>query len=149
MTNVKVVIDWLKTGAPGLEHVFGDGIPEFPFGLGLGLPGCAEVMLAYQIIVALASPQWPAPGKTVPGAPSDSRLRYQQQFNFGRGDTLKSVVRCVRAHGRERRVMALVKIRGSAHSGDLREPAARASDTQIGAALTGQEVLLDGEPTAR
>ena len=99
----KVAVDWLKTGAPGLEHVFDDDIPEFSFGLGLGLPGCAEVMLAHQIIVALASPQRPAPGLAVPGEPSESRLRYQQQFNFGRGNTLKSVVRCVRAHGRARR----------------------------------------------
>ena len=103
MTNRKVAMDWLKTGAPGLEHVFDDDIPEFYFGLGLGLPGCAEIMLAHQMIVAQASPQWPAPGLTVSGEPSDSRLRYQQQFNFGRGDTLKSVVCCVRAHGRARR----------------------------------------------
>ena len=59
------------------------------------------------------------------------------------------MARCVRAYGRARRVMALVKICHNAHSGDLREPAVRARDIQIGAPLTGQEVLLDDEPTAR
>ena len=69
----KVAVDWLKTGASGFEHVFDDAIPKFSFGLGLGLPGCTEVMLTHQIIVELASPQWPVPDITVPGEPSNSR----------------------------------------------------------------------------
>ena len=48
-----------------------------------------------------------------------------------------------------RRVMAVVRIRGSARSGGSRKHAVSVSGAQIGTALTNQGVLLAGRPACR
>ncbi len=55
----------------------------------------------------------------------------------------------IEVDSRLRRVMAVVKVRGSAHSDQLREYTIDADGIQIGAMLTEQEGLLGGRPTDR
>ena len=57
------------------------------------------------------------------------------------------VQRYIEVESRLRRVMAVVKVRGSAHSDSLREFTINDSGLQLGAALPEQEGLLGGRPT--
>lgn len=59
------------------------------------------------------------------------------------------VQRYIEVESRLRRVMAVVKVRGSAHSDELREYVIDGNGIQIGAMLTDQEGLLGGRPTDR
>jgi circadian clock protein KaiC len=59
------------------------------------------------------------------------------------------VQRYIEVESRLLRVMAVVKLRGSAHSDQLREFRIDAGGIQIGAMLPGQEGLLGGRPTSR
>ncbi len=57
------------------------------------------------------------------------------------------VQRYIEVESRLRRVTAVVKVRASAHSDDLREYSIDARGLQIGQTLPGQEGLLGGRPT--
>jgi len=57
------------------------------------------------------------------------------------------VQRYIEVDSRLRRMIAVVKLRGSAHSDELREFTIDATGLQIGSKLTGQEGLLGGRPT--
>ncbi len=57
------------------------------------------------------------------------------------------VQRYIEVDSRLRRVMAVVKVRASAHSDQLREYSINADGIQIGQTLAGQEGLLGGRPT--
>ncbi len=82
MTKVKAIINRLATGVPGLDDVFGGGLPEFSFNLIAGPPGSGKTTLAHQIMFALATPTRPALYFTVLGEPPLKMFRYQQQFDF-------------------------------------------------------------------
>ncbi|OWW18284.1 ATPase domain-containing protein [Noviherbaspirillum denitrificans] len=81
MSN-KVQIKRLVTGIPGLDSLFGGGIPEFSFNLIAGTPGSGKTTLAHQMMFALTSTESRALFFTVLGEPSLKMLRYQQQFSF-------------------------------------------------------------------
>ena len=57
--------------------------------------------------------------------------------------------RYIEVDSRLRRVMAVVKVRASAHSDELREYHIDDDGIQIGAVLADQEGLLGGRPTER
>jgi circadian clock protein KaiC len=78
----KVQIKRLSTGVPGLDELFGGGIPEFSFNLIAGTPGSGKTTLAHQMMFSLAAPDSRALFFTVLGEPSLKMLRYQQQFSF-------------------------------------------------------------------
>ncbi len=59
------------------------------------------------------------------------------------------VQRYIEVESRLRRVMAVVKVRGSAHSDSLREFTITESGIQLGVALPDQEGLLGGRPTRK
>ena len=59
------------------------------------------------------------------------------------------VQRYIEVESRLRRVMAVVKVRASAHSDELREFTIDESGIRIGEMLAGQEGLLGGRPTKR
>ncbi|MBW6493150.1 MAG: AAA family ATPase [Burkholderiaceae bacterium] len=80
--TTKVTINLLHTGVPGLDEVFGGGLPEYSFNLVAGPPGCGKTTLAHQIMFALATPERSALYFTVLGEPPLKMLRYQQQFDF-------------------------------------------------------------------
>ena len=82
MTRVKAIINRLATGVPGLDEVFGGGLPEFSFNLIAGPPGSGKTTLAHQMMFALATPERPALYFTVLGEPPLKMFRYQQQFDF-------------------------------------------------------------------
>ena len=82
MTRVKAIIHRLATGVPGLDEVFGGGLPEFSFNLIAGPPGSGKTTLAHQMMFALATPERPALYFTVLGEPPLKMFRYQQQFDF-------------------------------------------------------------------
>lgn len=81
MSN-NVHIKRLVTGIPGLDSLFGGGIPEFSFNLIAGTPGSGKTTLAHQIMFALTGTESRALFFTVLGEPSLKMLRYQQQFSF-------------------------------------------------------------------
>lgn len=81
MSN-KVKINRLVTGIPGLDALYGGGIPEFSFNLIAGTPGSGKTTLAHQMMFALTSAQSRSLFFTVLGEPSLKMLRYQQQFSF-------------------------------------------------------------------
>ena len=59
------------------------------------------------------------------------------------------VQRYIEVDSRLRRVMAVVKVRASAHSNELREYRIGADGIRLGAMLVDQEGLLGGKPTRR
>jgi circadian clock protein KaiC len=59
------------------------------------------------------------------------------------------VQRYIEVESRLRRVLAVVKVRDSAHSDELREYSIDDSGIQIGTTLTGHEGLLGGRPATR
>jgi circadian clock protein KaiC len=59
------------------------------------------------------------------------------------------VQRYIEVESRLRRVLAVVKVRGSAHSNELREYSIDGSGLRIGAMLADQEGLLGGRPTRK
>ena len=59
------------------------------------------------------------------------------------------VQRYIEVESRLRRMIAVVKVRGSGHSDELREFVIDGSGIHIGAMLTDQEGLLGGRPTTR
>jgi circadian clock protein KaiC len=81
MSN-NVHIKRLVTGIPGLDSLFGGGIPEFSFNLIAGMPGSGKTTLAHQMMFALTSAESRSLFFTVLGEPSLKMLRYQQQFSF-------------------------------------------------------------------
>jgi circadian clock protein KaiC len=91
----KVKIHLLTTGVPGLDDIFGGGLPEFSFNLIAGAPGCGKTTLAHQIIFANATPQKPALYFTVLGEPALKMLRYQQQYSFFDPDKLNTAIRFI------------------------------------------------------
>jgi circadian clock protein KaiC len=82
MTRTAANIKRLATGVPGLDEVFGGGLPEFSFNLIAGPPGSGKTTLAHQMMFALATPERPALYFTVLGEPPLKMFRYQQQFEF-------------------------------------------------------------------
>ncbi len=93
--TIKVSINRLSTGVPGLDQILGGGLPEFSFNLIAGPPGCGKTTLAHQIMFALATPERPALFMTVLGEPSLKMLRYQQQFDFFDSDKINKSIRFV------------------------------------------------------
>ena len=77
-----VSIRRLSSGVPGLDNLFGGGLPEFSFNLIAGTPGSGKTTLAHQIMFSLANPNNRALFFTVLGEPPLKMLRYQQQFAF-------------------------------------------------------------------
>ena len=82
MTTAVATINRLATGVPGLDEVFGGGLPEFSFNLIAGPPGSGKTTLAHQMMFALATAERPALYFTVLGEPPLKMFRYQQQFEF-------------------------------------------------------------------
>ena len=72
----------MPTGAPGLDEIFGGGLPEYSFNIVAGAPGCGKTTLVHQFVFANASPERPALYFTILGEPAVKMLRYQQQFSF-------------------------------------------------------------------
>jgi len=95
MTKVKVKINRLHTGVPGLDEALGGGLPEFSFNLIAGSPGSGKTTLAHQMMFALATVERPALYFTVLGEPPLKMLRYQQQFNFFDLDKLNRSIRFI------------------------------------------------------
>ena len=93
--TLKVSINRLATGVPGLDTVLGGGLPEFSFNLIAGPPGCGKTTLAHQMMFALATPERPALYFTVLGEPPLKMLRYQQQFAFFDTDAINKSVRFI------------------------------------------------------
>lgn len=93
--SIKVMINRLTTGVPGLDEVLGGGLPEYSFNLIAGPPGCGKTTLAHQIMFALATPQRPALYFTVLGEPPLKMLRYQQQFDFFNSEAIDRSVRFI------------------------------------------------------
>ena len=91
----KVNIRRLTTGVPGLDNLFGGGLPEFSFNLLAGTPGSGKTTLAHQMMFSLASPDNRALFFTVLGEPPLKMLRYQQQFSFFDIDKVNASIRFV------------------------------------------------------
>ncbi len=90
-----VTINRLATGVPGLDAVLGGGLPDYSFNLIAGPPGSGKTTLAHQLMFALASPERPALYFTVLGEPALKMLRYQQQFDFFRGEEINRSIRFI------------------------------------------------------
>ena len=71
----RVKIRKLPTGVPGLDEIFGGGLPEYSFNIIAGAPGGGKTTLAHQIMFANATPESPALYFTVLGEPSIKMLR--------------------------------------------------------------------------
>ena len=93
--NDRVVIRRVPTGVPGLDEIFGGGLPEYSFNIIAGSPGCGKTTLAHQIMFANASVKTPALYFTVLGEPGIKMLRYQQQFSFFDQSKLDGAIRFV------------------------------------------------------
>jgi circadian clock protein KaiC len=93
--KVKATINRLATGVPGLDDVFGGGLPEFSCNLIAGPPGSGKTTLAHQMMFALATPQRSALYFTTLGEPPLKMLRYQQQFGFFDSDQVNRTVRFI------------------------------------------------------
>jgi len=78
----KVEIVSLPTGVPGLDEIFGGGLPEFSLNMIAGMPGSGKTTLVHQIAFANATVERPALYFTVLGEPVLKMLRYQQQFSY-------------------------------------------------------------------
>ncbi|WP_438008078.1 ATPase domain-containing protein [Sorangium sp. So ce321] len=85
----------LSTGIPGLDKVFGGGLPEYSFNLIAGPPGAGKTTLAHQLTFANASAERPALYFTVLGEPSLKMLRYQQQLGFFDPEKVGTVIRFI------------------------------------------------------
>jgi len=92
MSQQRVKINKLPTGAPGLDDILGGGLPEFSFNILAGAPGSGKTTLAHQLIFANATPERPALYFTVLGEPALKMLRYQQQYTFFDIEKLNSAV---------------------------------------------------------
>src|SRR5579871_1800243 len=79
---LKVSINALPTGVPGLDEVLGGGLPEYSFNLIAGAPGTGKTTLAHQILFSLASSERQALYFSVVGEPVLKMLRYQQQMAY-------------------------------------------------------------------
>ena len=93
--SMKVKINRLPTGVPGLDEILGGGLPEFSFNIIAGAPGCGKTTLAHQIMFANATPERPALYFTVLGEPAIKMLRYQQQFDFFDSESINHSVRFI------------------------------------------------------
>ncbi|MEP6535803.1 MAG: ATPase domain-containing protein [Bryobacteraceae bacterium] len=93
--QVKVKINKLPTGVPGLDEILGGGLPDFSFNIIAGAPGCGKTTLAHQFVFANATPERPALYFTVLGEPALKMLRYQQQYAFFDLSKLNSAVRFI------------------------------------------------------
>src|SRR5688500_18072899 len=78
----KVAIRLLRSGVPGLDEVFGGGIPEFSLNLIVGGSGSGKTTLGHQIMFANATTEHQAIFFTVVGEPPIKMLRYMQQLSF-------------------------------------------------------------------
>ncbi|WP_063815702.1 ATPase domain-containing protein [Sorangium cellulosum] len=85
----------LSTGIPGLDKVFGGGLPEYSFNLVAGPPGAGKTTLVHQLTFANASAERPALYFTVLGEPSLKMLRYQQQMGFFDPEKVGTVIRFI------------------------------------------------------
>jgi circadian clock protein KaiC len=93
--KIKATINRLATGVPGLDDVFGGGLPEFSCNLIAGPPGSGKTTLAHQMMFALATAQRSALYFTALGEPPLKMLRYQQQFGFFDSDQVNRTVRFI------------------------------------------------------
>src|SRR5688500_20317648 len=93
--HAPVRIGRLPTGVPGLDEIFGGGLPEYSFNIIAGAPGSGKTTLAHQIIFANATPERPALYFTVLGEPAIKMLRYQPQFSFFDQSTLAGAGRFI------------------------------------------------------
>jgi len=124
MTRVKAIIHRLATGVPGLDEVFGGGLPEFSFNLIAGPPGSGKTTLAHQMMFALATPERPALYFTVLGEPPLKMFRYQQQFDFFDTEKINQAVHFINlaeetATGDLTKVLARVVAEVEAHGPSL------------------------------
>ena len=91
----RVTIRRLPTGVPGLDEIFGGGLPEYSFNIVAGGPGCGKTTLVHQVMFANANPERPALYFTILGEPAVKMLRYQQQFSFFDQSKLDGAVRFI------------------------------------------------------
>jgi circadian clock protein KaiC len=91
----RVKIHQMPTGVPGLDEIFGGGLPENSFNIVAGAPGCGKTTLVHQFVFANASPERPALYFTILGEPAVKMLRYQQQFSFFDQSKLDSSIRFI------------------------------------------------------
>jgi circadian clock protein KaiC len=94
-TSQKSPLPLLHTGVPGLDPIFGGGIPEFSFNIIAGGPGAGKTTLAQQLVFANATVERPALYFTVLGEPSIKMLRHVQQYSFFDPEKFDSAVRFV------------------------------------------------------
>jgi circadian clock protein KaiC len=95
MSIQRAKINRLPTGVPGLDEVFGGGLPEYSFNIIAGSPGGGKTTLAHQLMFSLATADRPALYFTVLGEPPLKMMRYQQQFEFFDGEKVNSTVRFI------------------------------------------------------
>lgn len=91
----RVVINRLPTGVPGMDTLFGGGLPEFSFNIIAGTPGSGKTTLAHQLMFSQANKDNRALYFTVLGEPALKMLRYQQQFPFFDSDKVSESIRFV------------------------------------------------------
>lgn len=93
--QLKVMVNQLPSGVPGLDEILGGGLPEFSFNIIAGSPGCGKTTLAHQFMFANATEARPALYFTVLGEPALKMLRYQQQYPFFDIEKLNKDVRFI------------------------------------------------------
>src|SRR3569832_2368914 len=80
--TVKVVLEELETGVPGLDVLLNKGIAKYSFVVIAGSPGSGKTTLAHQMMFNLANAQRKALYFTIVGEPPLKMLRYQQQYQY-------------------------------------------------------------------
>ncbi|KAF2406738.1 circadian clock protein kinase KaiC [Pseudomonas antarctica] len=136
--STNVHIKRLSTGVPGFNEVLGGGLPEFSFNLIAGPPGSGKTTLAHQMMFAVATAERPALYFTVLGEPP---LKIMTDAII--------VQRYIELDRRLLRVMAVVKVRASAHSDKLRLYEISDEGMVVGRPLKRHEGLLGGRPSLR
>lgn len=72
----------LDTGVPGLNEIFGGGVPERSFNVIAGGPGSGKTTMALQTLFAIASPERPGLFISLLGELPSKMLLYQQLYEF-------------------------------------------------------------------
>src|SRR3569832_2596408 len=80
--TVKVELEELETGVPGLDVLLNKGIAKYSFVVIAGSPGSGKTTLAHQMMFNLANAQRKALYFAIVGEPPLKMLRYQQQYQY-------------------------------------------------------------------
>lgn len=133
----------LETGVPNLDLILGGGIPEGDTLLVVGSAGAGKTTLAFQVAFDLASRQ-----QNVIYVSTLSELHFSpHQVSFLTDDII--LQRYVELDGQLRKVMAVVKMRSSGHSKDLRAYAITPRGIVVGETLGEYRGIITGVPELR